>query len=61
MKVAIILHVLASVSWAGFYAIKSQSELLVIYSLEIHIYEPHSTHHLYLGKNIIYLDYISHF
>lgn len=59
MKVAIIMHVPASLSGGGFYALRTQSELLSLYGFEIHIYEPYSNHHPPIRGNVIYHDYKS--
>ena len=61
MKIAIIVHVPASDGGGGFYAMATQSELLSLHGFEIHIYEPYSTNHPYMGENIIFHDYRSHF
>ncbi len=60
MRVAVIMHVPASDGGGGFYELKSQSELLSLYGLEIHVYEPYSEYHPSINGNIIYHDYKSH-
>lgn len=59
MKIAVIVHVPASKGGGGFYAMKTQSELLIKYGFEIHIYEPYSLHHPNSNAKILYHDYKS--